>query len=225
MFGKTGWMVALWDQCKLIFYPGWIRPKPVYAAAGLLLLTGGLLFTVASSLESGAERLPVPAAEITDGTGERLSPSVGTGEAVVEPAKPAAAVAPVAAAETACWPLQGKIQREMGWQLHPVFLDWRYHTGIDIQAKEEQPVQAMFSGRVTDIYTDNGSGLTVVVAGEKYTVYYGSLAAAAVAKGSRVTAGSRIGTAGLCDAEPYLHLHLAVKKGDNWIDPRELTNN
>lgn len=227
MFGKTGWRMIWRNISKILFYPGWIQPKPVYAAAGLLILAGGLLFVVVASLESGAEKLPgQPAAEFSAGYAEQPSSSLRMETTVAEPSKPPAvtAAASAVAKEKVCWPLQGKIQREMGWQLHPVFLDWRYHTGIDIQAKEDQPVQAMVSGRVSDVYTDSGTGLTVVVTGEKYTVYYGSLAAAAVDKDSRVAAGSRIGTAGLCGGEPYLHLHLAVKSGDKWIDPGELMN-
>jgi murein DD-endopeptidase MepM/ murein hydrolase activator NlpD len=109
-----------------------------------------------------------------------------------------------------------------GWQLYPVYQDWRFHTGVDISAKAGEPVKAICAGTVKAIGKDGETGLTVEIQGEKYTLFYGSLASVQIAKGMRVRAGQEIGTAGQCDAEPYIHIHIAVKSKDKFIDPKTI---
>ena len=108
---------------------------------------------------------------------------------------------------------------DFGWQVHPVYKDWRYHTGIDISGIAGQSVQAIAKGKVTDIFRDPYSGLTVVVANDHYNIYYGSLENVSVNKDSIIHVGQLIGTMGRFDAEPYDHLHLAIKEKDHYIDP------
>ncbi len=114
----------------------------------------------------------------------------------------------------------GKIQLDFGWQNHPVYNDWRYHTGIDIQGKRGQEVQAVNKGQVIDIFSDRNSGLTVVVKDDTYHIYYGSLSEVAVEQGSMVNVNQVIGKMGSCTGEPYDHLHLAIKKDQHYVDPK-----
>lgn len=114
---------------------------------------------------------------------------------------------------------------DFGWQLHPIYHDWRYHTGIDIKGSALQSVEALYKGQVTDIFRDSHSGLTVIVKDDTYKIYYGSLAEVKVTKGSKVTQNQIIGTMGSWDAEPYDHLHLAIKKGEEYIDPKLIIMN
>jgi murein DD-endopeptidase MepM/ murein hydrolase activator NlpD len=116
--------------------------------------------------------------------------------------------------------IEGKIQLDFGWQQHPVYNDWRYHTGIDISGSAGQLIQAVHKGQVTDVFRDPHSGLTVVIKDNVYNIYYGSLAEVMVAKGSFVSGNQVIGKMGSFDAEPYDHLHLAIKKGEQYIDPK-----
>ena len=120
--------------------------------------------------------------------------------------------------------IRGPIAMDFGWQLHEVYKDWRYHTGIDINGPVGHSVGAIFEGQVTDIVSDTHSGLTIVVTDNTYSVYYGSLAAVKVEKGSHISIGQTIGTIGSCDAEPYNHLHLAIKKDGKYIDPKLIIN-
>lgn len=117
-------------------------------------------------------------------------------------------------------PIKGQIQLDFGWQNHPVYNDWRYHTGIDIKGDRGQVVQAIYKGQVVDIFRDQYSGLTVVVKDNTYHIYYGSLSEVTVEQGSVVSANQVIGKMGSCTAEPYDHLHLAIKKDQQYIDPK-----
>jgi len=116
--------------------------------------------------------------------------------------------------------IYGPIVTDFGWQLHNVYKDWRYHTGIDISGALHDPVAAIYSGQVTEIFRDKQSGLTAVVKNNTYSIYYGSLSEVKVEKGSDIRAGQTIGTMGSSDAEPYYHLHLAIKKREQYIDPK-----
>jgi len=116
--------------------------------------------------------------------------------------------------------VKGQIKADFGWQMHPLYNEWRFHTGIDILGAQGQKVSAIQDGQVSDIFQDKTSGLTVIVKNDIYKVYYGSLANTTIVKGSFIKAGEEIGKMGNSDAEPYYHLHLAIKKSDDYIDPK-----
>lgn len=120
--------------------------------------------------------------------------------------------------------VKGEIKVNFGWYLHPLYKDWRYHTGIDVLGVEGQIVPAVYGGQVTDIYQDQNSGLTVVVKHNNYQVSYGSLSKVTTGKGSFIHTGQEIGRMGSCAGEPYYHLHLAIKKNDDYINPLLVIN-
>lgn len=117
------------------------------------------------------------------------------------------------------WPVNGQVRLAFGWQFYPVFKDWRYHTGINIDTPENSSIQAVWDGVVSGVYTSERTGLTVEVNSGQYTAVYGSLSAVDVKEGSRVARGIRIGSAGNSPGEPYPHLYFAVKQDDKYIDP------
>ena len=120
--------------------------------------------------------------------------------------------------------VKGEIKVNYGWYLHPLYKDWRYHTGIDILGVEGQVVSAVHDGQVMDIYQDQNNGLTVVVKYNNYQVYYGSLSKVTTKKGSFIHIGQEIGKMGSCAGEPYYHLHLSIKKNDDYINPLLVIN-
>ncbi len=223
----------------------WSVQKTIYIAAGLLLVSGMMILTVAGALKS---------AHNGSGKPQNLASFPPTASATVEPAAGVSADQPVQPAEAIpepiyhniqqpesssamarqvnvttnndspvfSWPLKGEIKLEFGWQQHPVFGDWRYHTGIDISGQEGENVHAVHDGEVTDIYNDKHYGLTVVVTSSKYVIYYGSLVTAAVSKNAHITPGDNIGSIGKCSDEPYEHLHLSIKKDGKFLDPLEI---
>ncbi|MCE5286557.1 MAG: M23 family metallopeptidase [Pelosinus sp.] len=212
---SQGWLIYLYGELakkQAIF-------KELYAAVGLLILASVLLFLVTSAIQGrGLQHAKENEAALQ--TESKVSPSL----AAVTDNIPGSGVQEETTVrnETPQIPLKGAVVLAFGWQQHPVYKDWRYHTGMDIGARGKQDVQAIFSGLVTDIYTDKHSGLTVVVEGKDYKIFYGSLSTAAVTKDSHVNAGQYVGKTGVCREEPQEHLHLAVKKADSYINPASL---
>lgn len=202
--------------------------KPVGAAAGLLLLSATLTYLVITGITEQMRPLP-PLAEKEQSQATEALPKQEA--AAAKPPVSAASMAeppatPVVRAEPSVPQVrklpQGKITAGFGWQQHPLYHDWRFHTGIDIAAEVGQNVQAVSGGQVREITRDAKLGLTVVLESGEYTFYYASLASTAVKPGAAVKAGEIVGVAGESPAEPFTHLHFAVKKQDNYIDPQML---
>lgn len=209
--------------------------------AGVLLTTAALLlFAVIGTLQPAAKppaakTAPVsealPPAEATAhkvqpaDTAHTEQPQLTAPEPVAQPVQPAAETAAAAAGNAAVQQLwQGTVTHKFGWQLHPLYQDWRYHNGIDISGGEGQLVPALLGGQVVDVYTDKQYGLTVAVKSGQYTLYYSSLASTSVQKGAAVKSGKVLGSMGITLAEPEPHLHLAIQKSDgkSYVDPGEV---
>ena len=232
-------IVILLAYGKLLFRPGWIMPKPIYTATGLLFVAMLLMVSVISSIQQAVvppedvHNMPLMGEPKSTPAKESVLITQTHPELKAEPVKPpsvetvpstAVTAARIAAKESPRWPVKGKIINEFGWQEHAVYHDWRYHAGIDILADKGRLVQAIYSGEVEDVFTDKDYGLTVIVKSGQYTIYYGSLSTVGVSQGSSISAGENIGTVGSAVAEPQTHLHLGVKKQDKFIDPRSLLN-
>lgn len=226
------WPTMLADELKRLRQRrSWTEARPVYVAVGLLVVATGLMVFVAGIIHEPATPIPVvppvrlemPPRTPADYKGEQTPEAAG---GVAEPAIRAVPEAVAASQgrrrdEPRPWPLTGTKGQTYGWQLHPLYGDWRFHPGLDIVVGAPEKVRAIEEGKVTDIREDGRYGLTVVVTGH-YTVLYGSLAASAVKNGQGVTAGDVLGVAGTAPAEPYLHLHLSVKENDRYIDPETI---
>lgn len=192
----------------------------IYIGSGLLLLSSLLLFLVFIGVkyDQGVATTPEQSMESKVAALVEEQPVI-----IVAAPQPVPEAAPVISEQSVLVtpiPIKGEIVLDFGWQLHRVYHDWRYHTGIDISGSAHEPVKAIYSGQVADVLGDPHSGLTVVVKNKTYSIYYGSLAEVNVEKDGYIKAGQTIGTMGSCDPEPYSHLHLAIKKGDQYIDPK-----
>ncbi|MDR3592268.1 MAG: M23 family metallopeptidase [Negativicutes bacterium] len=208
----------------------WLAPAPVYAATAMVLVASVLMLAVVGGVKyvgegPGAKPDRQAPAATTEQAGAPAAAAKIANEtpAATQVTAPAQPERPAVRVDDAGYrPLAGETVLGFGWQRHPVFQDWRYHTGVDIKAQENDPVRALYGGEVSSIYEDKNTGLTVAVNSGAYTVYYGSLAATALAKGDKVAGGAKIGTVGSLPNEPFFHLHLAVKSGDKYINPEEL---
>jgi murein DD-endopeptidase MepM/ murein hydrolase activator NlpD len=225
---------------KFITTHGWIPRKPIYLAAGLLIMAAVLMLTVVSAIQlsppmannAGKQPLPnhqsaqgqapaVPLAPAAVTVSQPSAPATGT-PTPTNKAKDPTSISPSQPPESVQALPKGDIKLGFGWQEHPVYHDWRYHTGLDIAAPAGEIVTALVDGEVIDLYQDRYSGLTATVKGPNFTLSYGSLAAASVAKGDIVAVGSKIGSVGKSAAEPYPHLHLAAYWNNQYHDPNEL---
>lgn len=101
---------------------------------------------------------------------------------------------------------------------------WKTHDGVDIAGASEEKVKSMTSGTVTKVYDDQMLGSCVIVDhGGGLEGYYCNLSKdIPVAEGQSVSAGTIIGSVGNTaegEISEASHLHFAVKKNGDWIDP------
>ncbi|MDE7288916.1 MAG: M23 family metallopeptidase, partial [Oscillospiraceae bacterium] len=101
---------------------------------------------------------------------------------------------------------------------------WKTHDGVDIAGAAEEKVKSMTSGTVTKVYDDQMLGSCVIVDhGGGLEGYYCNLSKdIPVAEGQSVSAGTIIGSVGNTaegEISEDSHLHFAVKKNGDWIDP------
>ncbi len=102
--------------------------------------------------------------------------------------------------------------------------EWRTHDGVDIKSPANTPVKATSDGTIEEVVEDPMWGVCVTIAhANSYkSMYMGLKPNVPVVVGSEVKIGDVIGyvgnTAEIEIAEES-HLHFAMKKDDNWIDP------
>lgn len=100
---------------------------------------------------------------------------------------------------------------------------WQAHPGVDFAGCAGEAVQAVFDGRVTQIYDDPLYGGTVVVdCGDHGTLRYSSLnTLRLVQKDQELKAGEILGAVGNCPTEESLgeHLHLEWYVSGEAVDP------
>lgn len=240
-------VIKIWSYVKkgirLCYKKEWKLFYAGYIAAGFLLLSSaGLLLVTAPdgrnrtdavvqeqsavtpavvSSEAVLPKREAEAANDVDTTAHAVEQKAADIQAAGKPAGKNRAV--VEEPAQAHWPLTGSIKAEFGWQFQPVYQEWRFHPGIDIEGKDKtEKVKAIYAGTVTDIYTDPATGLTVAIAQGKDIIYYGALAAVQLEKGMTVKAGQEIGTPGSSAAEPFLHVHLVIKREGKTINPLDI---
>ena len=60
-------------------------------------------------------------------------------------------------------PVIGTIKQDFGWQLHPVYHDWRFNNGDDIVAAAGTPVKAMYGGHLPVYLKIMSTGLQLLL--------------------------------------------------------------
>lgn len=101
---------------------------------------------------------------------------------------------------------------------------WKTHDGVDIAGAMDEKVKSMTGGTVTKVYEDQMLGACVIIDhGNGFEGYYCNLSKdIPVAEGQNVSAGTVIGAVGNTaqnEISEAPHLHFAVKKNGEWIDP------
>lgn len=158
-------------------------------------------------------------------TGGKDVPAVATKPTTTQPPATAAAEKPLKAAS----PLEGETAAAFAMDAlayNPTTRDWRTHDGVDIAAEAGTEVKAAAAGTVYSVYTDDQMGTTVVIRHTGgYSTTYASLAEdPAVAAGDEVELGQTIGAVGqsaLLESAIGDHLHFAVSKDGENVDPME----
>lgn len=147
-------------------------------------------------------------------------------------AKPAAP-APASAVTTAGrgrlpWPLNGRVVTRFGRQKHQQFGTVVFRQGIEIEAREGDPVRAVTGGRAAFAGWYKGYGKLLILdhGGGIYSLY-GYLSRLDVAKNDTVAARQVIGLAGDTGSPQGSRLYFEVRRGGEaedplaWLAPRQ----
>lgn len=164
---------------------------------------------------------PAPTGEVTAGpdqlaahTDQEADPGPEPEIALIPVMAPAQAFADVAR------PVQAEVSSSFGWRKHPVFADWRYHPGVDIDASLGEEVKAVMAGTVVEVKQDEIWGKLVSIDhhGQRSSIY-AHLDQVDVEVGQAVDKGQRIGTVGQTGITDQPHLHLELRLGGTAVDP------
>ncbi|MBL8514369.1 MAG: M23 family metallopeptidase [Betaproteobacteria bacterium] len=115
-----------------------------------------------------------------------------------------------------------RVSSGFGGRLHPIFKNWRQHTGVDFAAPRGTPVWATADGIVEFAGVRGGYGNAIEVRHNSgITTLYGHLQgfASSVRKGMRVSQGQTIGFVGSTGYATGPHLHYEFKLAGIHQDP------
>lgn len=127
-------------------------------------------------------------------------------------------------------PVPGKILRKHSddklvyWR---VLDDYRTHDGIDLEAKKNTPVKAIADGTISSIKNEDsiwGVCITIDHKDGLQSIYKGLSEQIQVKQNQKIKAGDVIGTIGTSnkvEGNFNDHLHLAMKKGDKYVNPQD----
>jgi hypothetical protein len=116
-------------------------------------------------------------------------------------------------------PLPGaRVTTSYGWRTHPIYHRPQLHTGTDFAGGSTALAAA--AGRVVDVRSRAGYGLTVVIDhGNGVGTVYAHLASAAVRAGQSIGRGAAVGAVGHSGDATGNHLHFEVRVHGVTTDP------
>lgn len=117
---------------------------------------------------------------------------------------------------------RGRVTSGFGMRYHPVYRDYRRHTGIDIAMSSGSPIYAADGGRVVYVGYNGGYGMMIKINhGENIETIYAHLSKYYVNVGDKVFKGEKIGLSGNTGTSTGPHLHFEVRKLGTPIDPKK----
>lgn len=126
-----------------------------------------------------------------------------------------------AVAATPFLPLaQTHVTSPFGMRVHPITGHEDFHSGVDLAASLNEPVQSVLSGTVTQAGPRGLLGNAVEISHGRYGVssIYGHLNQVLVHTGEGVNKGTVIGLAGSTGRSTGPHVHFTIKRNDNGQD-------
>jgi len=115
-----------------------------------------------------------------------------------------------------------RISSGFGSRFHPIFKNWRAHTGVDFAAPQGTRVLASADGVVVSAGVRGGYGNAIEIRhGGSVTTLYGHLSrfAAGIRAGTRVHQGEPIGYVGMTGYATGPHLHYEYRVAGAYQDP------
>ena len=112
-----------------------------------------------------------------------------------------------------------------GYRVHPVYGDWRFHSGVDLAAPSGTPIIASRSGRVTVATYSWSAGYYVTIDHlDGYETKYLHMTHYIVSPGEYVNAGQIIGYVGSTGTSTGPHLHFSVYYNGAAVNPANYIN-
>ena len=107
-----------------------------------------------------------------------------------------------------------------GWRVHPVYGDWRFHSGVDLAGNTGTPIVATRSGVVSTASYDWSGGYYVVINHQDgFSSKYLHMTHYVVSAGDYVSAGQVIGYMGSTGTSTGPHLHFSILYNGNYVNP------
>lgn len=132
------------------------------------------------------------------------------------------------------WPAPGvtKISSPFGWRIHPIYGDYRFHSGIDISTSGRSGIDAIAVGYgevIESRYSSSyGNMITIDLGlddnGNRVSAVYAHLARRYVSVGQGVTPGTPIGEIGTTGWSTGIHLHFEIRLNGNPVNPLNYTS-
>lgn len=121
------------------------------------------------------------------------------------------------------WPVEGTVLTRFGMQQHPEFKTMVFRRGIEIAAREGEPVCAVHDGQVAyaDWYKGYGK-LMIIEHGPGFYTLYGNLSQLDLNKGDRALKGQVIGLAGETGSLKGSKLYFEIRRNGEAQDPLSL---
>ena len=129
-------------------------------------------------------------------------------------------------AGTFSFPVSGKVLQ--AFSKKPIYNktlgDYRAHPGVDLSAKSGETVKSIADGTVASVQNGGEYGNTAVVKYGSVEAWYCGLDQISVKANQSVKAGEKIGTVGTVptESDEGSHLHFALKKDGQYLDPMSL---
>ncbi|MDO4173143.1 MAG: M23 family metallopeptidase [Eubacteriales bacterium] len=192
----------------------------------------GYLYEADESVTASDTIDRVPAMDTTPDTTEEEEAEEPVEEEPAEQTTAAEEEVEAAAALTFTPPMTGEVSRAFSADTlayDETTGDWRTHEAADYSGNAGDSVCAIASGTVVEVGDDAIYGKYVVLShAQDMTSRYAGLDEIAVSEGDNVSGGSQIAVLGdpmPLEQEQGVHLHLAVTKGEEAVDPEGLYQN
>jgi murein DD-endopeptidase MepM/ murein hydrolase activator NlpD len=116
------------------------------------------------------------------------------------------------------WPLVGPITSRFGYRRLTV-AGSNFHTGLDIDGKTGDPIEAAVAGTVTFSGWNGGYGNCIIITVGDTEYYYGHASKLLAQVGDEVAAGQVIALVGSTGHSTGSHLHFEVRVDNEPVDP------
>ena len=188
-------------------------------------VSGTASVTVTPSVRPSASLEPKESGEVQSSARPTVSRPAETEPAEETPSQEPAASQPTALVYT--WPVKGELLADFSLETlayDETMGDWRTHSGIDVAADQGANVMATANGTVSEIFSDDLMGTTVVIDhGQGMVSTYSNLQTEpTVAVGDKVYTGSIIGAVGstaIAESSRASHLHFELLEDGTAVDP------